>query len=113
MNKILKNISVDDLEKLRMLLSIIPGNEQKNSVTLRVFTNEYSNLIKQNRSNAYHVSVCSSFKHLTEFFGSGKSIQSIGLKDVEKFMLYLQRKVKKGYRVYVRTIKAAFTKAKD
>ena len=113
MNKILKNISVDDLEKLRMLLSIIPVNEQKNSVTLRVFTNEYSNMIKQNRSNAYHVSVCSSFKHLTEFFGSGKSIQSIGLKDVEKFMLYLQRKVKKGYRVYVRTIKAAFNKAKD
>lgn len=113
MNKILKNISVDDLEKLRMLLSIIPRNEKKNTVTLRVFTNEYSNMIKQNRSNAYHVSVCSSFKHLTEFFGSGKSIQSIGLKDVEKFMLYLQRKVKKGYRVYVRTIKAAFNKAKD
>ena len=113
MNKILKNISADDLEKLRMLLSIIPGNEQKDSVTLRVFTNEYSNMIKQNRSNAYYVSVCSSFKHLTEFFGTGKSIQSIGMKDVEKYVLYLQQKVKKGYRVYVRTIKAAFNKAKD
>ena len=113
MNKILKNISVDELEKLRMLLSIIPGNEKKNTVTLRVFTNEYSNMIKQNRSKAYSVSVCSSFKHLTEFFGHGKSIQSIGLKDVEKFVFYLQRNVKKGYRVYYRTIKAAFNKAKD
>lgn len=113
MNKIKKNISVDDLEKLRMLLSIIPGNEQKNTVSLRVFTNEYSNMIKQNRSNAYYVSVCSSFKHLTEFFGCGKSIQSIALKEVEQFVLYLQRKVKKGFRVYYRTIKAAFNKAKD
>ena len=113
MNKILKNISVDDLEKLRVLLSIIPGNEQKNTVTLRVFTNEYSNMIKQNRSKAYSVSVNSSFKHLTEFFGYGKTIQSIGMKEVEQFVLYLQRKVKKGFRVYYRTIKAAFNKAKD
>jgi integrase/recombinase XerD len=43
------------------------------------------------------------------------------MKDVEKFVLYLQQKVKKpvsssrgeGYRVYYRTIKAAFNKAKD
>ncbi|MBX3008088.1 MAG: tyrosine-type recombinase/integrase [Melioribacteraceae bacterium] len=113
MKEMLKGISSSDLEKLRMLLSIIPGNEQKNNVTLRVFTNEYSNMIKQNRSNAYYVSVCSSFKHLTEFFGHGKSIQSIALKDMEQFVLYLQRKVKKGFRVYYRTIKAAFNKAKD
>ncbi|MEW6506161.1 MAG: tyrosine-type recombinase/integrase [Bacteroidota bacterium] len=113
MKEMLKGISSSDLEKLRMLLSIIPGNEQKNNVTLRVFTNEYSNMIKQNRSNAYYVSVCSSFKHLTEFFGHGKSIQSIALKDMEQFVLYLQRRVKKGFRVYYRTIKAAFNKAKD
>ncbi len=113
MKEILKSISAAELEKLRMLLSIIPGNEQKNTVTLRVFINEYSHMIKQNRSKAYYVSVCSSFKHLTEFFGCGKSIQSIGLKDVEKFVFYLQRKVKKGFRVYYRTIKAAFNKAKD
>lgn len=113
MDEVLRNISERDLEKLKMLFTIISENEQKNNVTLRFFTNEYSNMIKQNRSKAYYISVCSSFKHITEFFGSGKSIQSIGLKDVEKFVFYLQRKVKKGYRVYYRTIKAAFNKAKD
>ena len=113
MDEVLRNISERDLEKLKMLFSIISENEQKNNVTLRVFTNEYSDMIKQNRSKAYSVSVCSSFKHLTEFFGHGKSIQSIALKDVEQFVLYLQRKVKKGFRVYYRTIKAAFNKAKD
>lgn len=119
MEEILKNISVNDLEKLKLLLSIIPGDETKEIVTLRVFIDEYSNLIKQNRSNAYYTSVECAFKHLIDFFESRNSIKSIGLKDVEKFVIYLQQKVKKpasssrgeGYRVYYRTLKAAFNKA--
>jgi integrase len=111
MEEILKNISVDDIEKLRMLLSIIPGQEQKEVVTIRVFINEYCNLIKQNRSKAYYTSVECAFKHMTDFFESRKSIRSIELKDVEKFVTYLQQRVKKGYRVYYRTLKAAFNKA--
>jgi len=113
MEEILKNISVDDIEKLRMLLSIIPGQEQKEVVTIRVFINEYCNLIKQNRSKAYYTSVECAFKHLTDFFESRDSIKSIGLKDTENFVTYLQQKVKKGYRVYYRTLKAAFNKAVD
>ena len=111
MEEILRNISVDDIEKLRMLLSIIPGQEQKEVVTIRVFIDEYCNLIKQNRSNAYYTSVECAFKHLIDFFESRNSIKSIGLKDVENFVTYLQQKVKKGYRVYYRTLKAAFNKA--
>ena len=111
MEELLKNISSKDLEKLKMLFSFIPGNEPKEVVTLRVFVNEYSNLIKQNRSNAYHVSVMSSFKHLIEFFGVHKSIREIGLKEIENFCSYLQQKVKSGSRVYFRTLKTAFNKA--
>lgn len=111
MKEMLKGISSRDLEKLRMLLSIIPGNERKEVVTLRVFIDEYSNLIQQNRSKAYYTSVECAFKHLTNFFESRNSIQTIGLKDVENFVNYLQQKVKKGYRVYYRTLKAAFNKA--
>jgi len=111
MEEILKNISSNDLKKLRMLLSIIPGNEVKEIVTLQVFRDEYSNLIKQNRSKAYHVSVMSSFKHLVDYFGDQKSIRELGLKEIESFCSILQQKVNKGYRVYYRTIKAAFNKA--
>ena len=121
MEEFLKNISSNDLEKLKMLFSILPGNEQKEVVTLRFFTEEYSKMIKLNRSKSYYVSVCSSFKHLIEFFGYGKSIQTISLKDVENFLTHLQHNVIKrrssssneGYRVYFRTLKAAFNKAKD
>ena len=129
MEELLKNISSKDLEKLKVLFSIIPGNESKEVVTLRFFMEEYNKMIKLNRSKSYYVSVCSSFKHLIEFFGYGKSIQTIGLKDVENFLTQLQHNVSKrsslssgepassnrseGYRVYFRTLKAAFNKAKD
>lgn len=113
---------------LELLLEALPElnaliGEQKEVITLRVFVDEYSNLIKQNRSAAYHKSVINSLKHLTDFFGSQRPIQTIGLKDIEGFISHLQRKVKKpvshsvsrgeGYRVYVRTLKAAFNKAVD
>lgn len=111
MEELLKNISPKDLEKLKMLFSFIPGYEPKEVITLRVFVDEYSNWIKQNRSIAYHVSVMSSFKHLIDFFGQQKSIREIGPKELENFSSYLQQKVHKGFHVYYRTLKAAFNKS--
>lgn len=121
MEEILKNISVNDLEKLKLLLSIMPGHEQKEVVTLRVFRDEYLNLIKNNRSKSYFVSVNIALNHLIEFFGIQNSVSAIQLKDVENFLIHLQQKVKpvsnnssqggNGYRVYYRTLKAAFNKA--
>lgn len=110
---ILQKFSIEDIEKLKILLSIVPETTQKEVVTLRVFVEEYSNLIKQNRSNAYYKSVENAFKHFTDFFGNQRAIQSLGLKDIESFVSHLQKKVSRGYRVYVRTLKAAFSKAVD
>lgn len=112
-NNILKQFSIDDIEKLKVLLSIIPSQDQKEVVTLRVFAEEYSSLIKENRSAGYHKSVIVSLKHLTDYFGNQRPIHSLGLKDIEGFVSHLQRKVIKGYRVYVKTLKAAFNKAVD
>jgi len=111
MEEILKNISVNDLEKLKLLLSIIPGHERKEVVTLRVFKDEYLNLIKNSRSKSYYISVNISFDHLADFLSNQFSINSIQAKDIENFLIHIQKKVKKGYRVYYRTLKAAFNKA--
>ncbi|TSA27414.1 MAG: hypothetical protein D4R68_05620 [Ignavibacteriales bacterium] len=111
--EILKSFSIDDLEKFKLLFSLLNGSNQKEVVTLRVFVEEYSDLIKHNRSKAYYDSVVYSLKHLTDFFGSQKSIQSLGLRDIETFVTHLQQKVTRGYRVYHRTLKAAFNKAID
>lgn len=101
------------LQELPELLQSNAIGEVKEIVTLRVFVEEYSNLIKQNRSNAYYKSVENAFKHFTDYFGNQRAIQSLGLKDIECFVSHLQKKVTKGYRVYVKTLKAAFSKAVD
>lgn len=120
MEEILKNISAADIEKLRMLLSIIPGSRQKEVVTLRVFTEEYKNLIQQNKSVSYLRSVKIALNCLIEYFsikegkpGLQKPIDSIELRDVENFIIYLRQKVKNGYVVYYRNLKAAFNKARE
>jgi site-specific recombinase XerD len=120
MEELLGNISSSDLEKLRMLLSIIPQVEPKEIVTLRVFRDEYLNLIKNNRSVSYYKSENIAFNHLIDFFssrdfrpGTQHSITDITLKDIEDFLTHLQRKVNKGYIVYYRNLKAAFSKAKE
>lgn len=120
MKEILKDISVNDWEKLKVLLSVIPGNEPKEVVTLRVFIDEYKNLIKHNRSTSYLRSISIALNYMVEYFttldnkpGLQKSITSISLKDVENFLIYLQQKIKKGYVVYYRNLKAAFNKAKE
>jgi len=110
---ILGKFTLEDIEKLKVLLSIVPEVTKKEVITLRVFSDEYTNLIKENRSVAYHKSVVNSLKHLTDYFGCHRAIQSLGLKDIESFISHLQRKVNKGYRVYIRTLKAAFSKAVD
>ena len=108
---LLSKLSIEDVEKLKVLMSLMSTTEIKDVVTLRVFGDEYFDLIKQNRSAAYYTSVKNSFAHLFDFFHSQVSIKSIGLKEAENFITHLQRKVPKGYRVYVRTLKAALNKA--
>jgi site-specific recombinase XerD len=109
----LKKFSIEDLEKIKMLFSIIPGQEPKEIVTLRVFMDEYLNLIKSNRSRSYYKSVKIAFSYLIDFFSIQHSIHSLQQKDIENFLIHLQQKVNKGYVVYYRNLKAAFNKAKD
>jgi len=113
MEEILKNISSKDLEKLKMLLSIIPQTEPKEVITLRVFRDEYLNFIQSNRSKSYYISVKLAFNHMIEFFGIQYPVHTLMQKQIENFMIDLQQKVKKGYVVYFRNLKAAFNKAKD
>ncbi len=110
---LLHNISESDIEKFKLIAEIFNQTNKAEVVTIRVFADEYSNFIKQNRSAAYHISVVLSLNHLTNYLGKQRSIQSIGLKDVENFLTHLQQKVTKGYRVYFRTLKSAFNKAID
>lgn len=107
----LNKLSTEDIEKLKVLFSVMPGQSQNEVVTLRVFCEEYLDLIKNNRSENYYTSVELALRHLTDHFGKQRPIGSIAFKDVELFVNKRRRKAPKGYRVYFRTLKAAFGKA--
>ena len=94
-----------------MLLSLMGNIQQKEAVTLRVFCEEYENFIKSNRSNNYYKSVKASLKIFKEYFGHQKVMGSFSYKDIETFISNMQQKIKKGYRVHYRNLKAAFNKA--
>lgn len=118
MEDFLKRFTLDDLEKLKVLMSILPGSGivnsdaiPKNQVTLRVFVDEYENNIKESRSAAYYSSVQCSLKYLSDFWGAHVVIHQITIKQIDEFVLFIQKKAAKGYRVYFRTLKAAFNKA--
>lgn len=111
--ELLNKLSVEDVSKLRMLFSFGSEEHVKEIVTLRVFCDEYLNFIRNNRSKNYSVSVDCSLKQLVKYFSAQKAINSISLKETELFVSNLQQTVKKGFRVYYRTLKAAFNKAID
>lgn len=126
----INKFTIEDIEKIKLLFSLSNNQEPKEIVTLRVFRDEYLNMIKSNMSKSYYNSVNIAFNWLLDFFtqkdskpGAQHSLQSIQQKDVEYFLIYLQKKVKSvshlangsgnGYMVYFRNLKAAFNKAKE
>ncbi len=123
LTSLLGKLSMEDVEKLKALMSCAPEATAKDVVTLRVFADEYKTIVQNNRSVSYFKSVTTALKYLFEFFGPHKAIGSISLKDVETFLIFLQKKVKpvsnsanrsgNGYVVYYRNLKAAFNKALD
>ena len=98
-------------ERLPEMLNNTSKSDVKETVTLRVFKNEYLELLKNNLSHSYYRSVKASFDHLLSYFKPQKPMSSFKQKEIEQFMGHLKVNVPKGYRIYYRNLKAAFTKA--
>lgn len=123
LQSLLGKLSVEDIEKLKLLMSFMNEGNTQEVVTIRVFAEEYRTLIKNNMSASYLKSVNISLEYLEKFFKPQKAICKINLKDIENFSVYLQQNDKSdkhnrkrngnGYVVYFRNLKAAFNKAKD
>jgi len=113
MSELLKKISISDIEKLRLLITLGDPKEKKDICSLKKFIEQYKEFAKANRSISYYNSIELSFIHLTNYFSDERSIDSIELQEFEKFVTFLQQKAKRGYEVYFRNLRAAFNKAKD
>lgn len=109
----MKNISEIDIKKFQLLKNVF-GNETAGirQVTLKEFCDEYLEYAKHNLSKKYVSSINQAFKHLLAFFSPIRPVDSIKLIDIEKFVVNIRSSASSGYRVYVRTLKAAFNKGK-
>jgi len=111
--ELIKGISNKDMNKLELLVALLTKDDMKEIITLRIFSEEYINYIKRNRSNAYEKSIRTTLKHLINFFGEQQPIQFLKIRDLQNFINHLQQNTKNGYRVYYRNLKAAFNQAID
>ncbi len=85
----------------------------KREMSLRSLVDEYERFVGANHSNGYALSVKSGNWHLMNYFGDAMQLRNIRLREAEALLVYLQKHVAKGYRVYFRNIKAMFNKAID
>ena len=81
--------------------------------TRREWVAEYERYVKEHLSNAYWVSVRNANDYLERYFPAEKSLADIDMRVAESFLAFLQERVKRGYRVYFRNIKAMFNKFVD
>ncbi len=111
---IVQNYSIEELNKLTELLDNFKKQkkiELESSPTLFKFYNDYEHYIKNTLSAKYLKSVRVTFRHLIEFFGEDKLISEIRVKDAEDFIFHLMNRAQRGYAVYLRNLKASFSKA--
>jgi len=111
--EILRNISTEEIEKYQMLKAVFGnGVAIKKQTTLKEFYDEYIAHAEFNLAPRSVISIQQSFKTLLQYFSPIRPIDSIKLIDLEKFIRTIQVNAPNGYRVYYRTLKAAFNRAK-
>ncbi|MBL1123906.1 MAG: site-specific integrase [Ignavibacteriae bacterium] len=82
-------------------------------VTLQSFTEEYQAYIKNNRANKTLLGVDLVIKKLLSYFSPIRTLDSIELKDVERFLDSLKKNAPKGIYNYHRTLRAMWNKGKQ
>lgn len=95
------------------LMPYLPIQVGVKRITLVDFYKEYLSFAEFNLAYKTVGIVKLAFKHLLSFFPGNKPLDELGLREIELFIRRIQANAPKGYRVYFRTLKAAFNKAID
>jgi integrase/recombinase XerD len=100
------NFNIDDLaEKLIEKLS-----GRITDITLQIFIDEYKSYVEKNRAIKTYKGVELVCKHLMSYFSPLKAIQTISIRDAEKFLDFLKKKAPLGVYNYLRILRAMFNK---
>lgn len=74
---------------------------------------EYCEYIKANRSEKYLQSVNQTFTHFMGYFSPAIYLCDLTIREIEKFLFRLKERAPKGYYIYYRNLRAAFSKFVD
>lgn len=85
--------------------------ELTETTTVYKFIKDNLEYIHNNNTTKYYKSVMDTFKHFTQYFPEDTLLADIKLMDLEKFKIHLMKEVPSGYKTYIRTLKAAFSRA--
>ncbi len=84
--------------------------ENKNSILLSNFKDEYLEYARPTKSKNYLESITLSFKQFLSFCGD-ISLEEINTRTIDRFITYTFSRTQRGAHHYYRTLKAAFNKA--
>ena len=74
---------------------------------------DYCEYIKANRSEKYLQSVNQTFNYFLGYFSPAMYLGDLTMREIEKFLFRLKERAPKGYYVYYRNLRAAFSKFVD
>jgi len=101
-------LNFDYVQFAKKLMEQISGNLAV--IILKVFIEEYLAFVERNRAIKTYKGVILVCKHLLNYFSPIKTIQTISLKDGEKFLDTLKKNAPLGVHNYLRVLKAMFNK---
>ena len=112
---VLKNFDSDTLKKALQIAAILGDSQITNQrqVVLKESIDEYESYAQINLSLKSVQSIKTANKPLLKFFSPIRPLSTITQHDIEKFITQLKKTAPKGYKVYVRTIRAMFNKFKE
>src|SRR5690606_26582723 len=103
------NFNIDDFAD--KLIERLTG--RLTDITLQSFLNEHQAYVEKNRAPKTHKNVLLVDKHLLNYFSPLKAVQTISLKDAERFLDSLKKNAPRGVNNYLRVLKAMFNKGKE
>jgi len=104
-------MKIDYEEFAKQLMQQLNGNTK--SISTEDFTTEYISFVERNRAKKTFEGVKIVTKHLLEYYPPIKEINTIELKDAEKFIDSLKKSAPLGVYNYLRVLKAMFNKAME
>jgi len=111
----LKNIDSNSFQKALQIVAILGDGQiiNQRQVVLKESIDEYESYAQINLSLKSLQSIKTANKPLLKFFSPIRPLNTITQHDIEKFITQLKKTAPKGYKVYVRTIRAMFNKFKE